>query len=72
MMAIDAEKERPKQVAHDEAPSNIVDHPFEPKAAWWSLCGYTKENGALCNLAESAHAETSIRFRYYGDDVPDE
>lgn len=46
-----AEAERVK--AHDEAPSNIVDHAFEPSGAWWSLCKH-------CNLAQAAHLETTI------------
>jgi hypothetical protein len=53
---------RPKEVAHDQAPSIVNDHPFEPKGEWWSLCVH-------CNLAESAHAETTTSFHYYSDDV---
>jgi hypothetical protein len=57
--------DRPKEVMHDETPSIISDHPFEPKGEWWSLCKH-------CNLAESAHKETNLgRFRYYSDDVPE-
>lgn len=57
---------RPREVAHDETPSIVNDHPFEPRGEWWSLCEH-------CNLAESAHAETTIPpFRYYSDDNPDE
>lgn len=40
-------------VAHDEAPSVIVDHPFEPSGKWWSLC-------ATCNLAQAAHSSSTI------------
>lgn len=55
-----------KEVAHDETPSNINDHPFEPKGEWWSLCRH-------CNFAESAHSETSLRpIKYVGDDEDDE
>jgi hypothetical protein len=55
---------RPREVLHDQAPSVITDHPFIPKGEWWSLCGH--EN---CNLAESAHAETTLNpIRYLGDD----
>jgi hypothetical protein len=51
-------------VGHDEAPSVIVDHPFDPKAEWWSLC-------KVCNLARAAHfsstpeaaAEMQAHFR---------
>lgn len=57
--------QRPKEVQHDEAPSGVTDHPFEPKAEWWTLC-------KRCNLAESAHAETTIRIRYIGDDLIDD
>jgi len=55
---------RPLEVAHDEAPSLIEDHPFEPRGEWWSLCKH-------CRLAESAHKETTLRkpFHYYGDDL---
>lgn len=69
MMAPD--KERPKRVQHDETPSGITDHPFEPKGEWWSLCGFRKADGSLCNLAQSAHAETTLHFHYVGDDMPE-
>lgn len=53
---------RPKVVLHDEAPSVISDHPFEPRGAWWSLC-------KVCSLAESAHTESkNPPFRYISDD----
>lgn len=65
MMAQDLSKTRPKEVAHDETPSGIVDHIFEPKGEWYTLCKH-------CNFAESSHAETSLPFRYYSDDSPDE
>jgi hypothetical protein len=65
MMAPDETKKRPKEVAHDETPSGITDHAFEPKGEWWTLCRH-------CNFAESAHAETTMSFRYIGDDLPDE
>lgn len=53
---------RPKEVTHDETPSIITDHPFEPRKEWWSLCRH-------CSLAESAHRETTLeRFHYYSDD----
>lgn len=63
-MAIEETPKRPKEVMHDEAPSVISDHPFEPKGEWWSLCRH-------CNLAESAHKETILEIRYYSDDVPE-
>lgn len=44
---------RRKEVGHDEAPSIISSHPFEPKKEWWSVCKY-------CEFAESAHTETTI------------
>lgn len=65
--------ERPKEVQHDETPSGVTDHPFTPKGLWFTLC-------SKCNLAESAHAETTVRrpavgrrphFHYVGDDDPD-
>lgn len=66
MASEETQKERPKQVAHDEAPSIIEDHPFEPKGEWYTLCKH-------CNLAESAHKETTLLpFKYVGDDDPDE
>jgi hypothetical protein len=56
------ENSRPKEAAHDESPSIIDDHPFEPKGEWWTLCKH-------CNLAESAHKETTQHsFSYYSDD----
>lgn len=54
--------DRPVEVAHDETPSIIDDHPYEPKAQWWTLCKH-------CNLAESAHSRSI--FRYIGDDDED-
>lgn len=59
---------RPKEVAHDVTPSIISDHPFEPKAEWWTLCGHYNADGTRCNLAESAHTETTLRVAYYSDD----
>ncbi|HVI77815.1 MAG TPA: hypothetical protein VM715_06560 [Candidatus Acidoferrum sp.] len=57
---------KPKEVAHDEAPSVIIDHAFEPRAEWWTLCRH-------CHLAESAHKETTLPpYRYHSDDMPDE
>lgn len=59
---------RPQPVQHDESPSGITDHAFEPKGLWYTLC-------SRCNLAESAHAETTVkhpRFHYVGDDADDE
>lgn len=60
-------EDRKREVAHDEGPAIIRDHPFEPKAEWWSLC---KE----CNLAESAHSDTVLHhpIGYVGDDDPDD
>jgi len=61
-----AKPARPKEVTHDESPSIINSHPFEPRGEWYTLCKH-------CNLAESAHRETTLSpFRYYSDDVPDE
>lgn len=54
---------RPESAAHDEAPSIITTHPFEPRGEWWTLCKH-------CNLAESAHMETTVPlFHYVSDDV---
>lgn len=63
---------RPKAVQHDDTPSGVTDHPFVPKGLWYTLCKH-------CNLAESAHAETTLRradhgrpeFHYVGDDEAD-
>jgi hypothetical protein len=53
---------KPKEILHDESPSIISDHRFEPKGEWWTLC-------KRCNLAQSSHKETVLRpFRYYSDD----
>jgi hypothetical protein len=61
--------ERPKEVQHDESPSGITDHPFEPKGAWFTLCKH-------CNLAESAHAETThehpIHVYHVSEDMDDD
>lgn len=40
-------------VVHDEAPSGIDDHPYEPRGAWWSLCKH-------CGFAQAAHKETTL------------
>lgn len=68
--------QRPQEVHHDETPSGVTDHPFEPKGEWYTLCGYRMSDGRMCNLAESAHDETTVgaavRIRYYSDDNPDE
>jgi hypothetical protein len=65
-MTLDISKSpRPKEVTHDETPSQIVDHPFEPRGEWYTLCKH-------CHLAESAHRDTTIKFRYVGDDMPDD
>lgn len=47
------EPRRPVEKAHDEAPSNIVDHPFEPRGEWYTLCVH-------CGLAMAAHRDTTI------------
>lgn len=60
-----ASEDKPKEVAHDEAPAIVSSHPFEPKGAWWTLCKH-------CNLAESAHSETTNEhFHYVSDDLED-
>jgi hypothetical protein len=58
---------RPKEVGHDESPSIISSHPFQPKGEWWSLCGYRKADGKLCNLSESAHTETIYNHHEAGN-----
>jgi len=57
--------QRPKEATHDQTPSVISDHSFEPKGEWYTLCKH-------CNLAESAHKETTVKVRYNNDDVSDE
>lgn len=63
-------KERPKEVAHDESPSIVNDHAFEPRAEWWTRCKH-------CLLYEAAHAETTLvhppgrTIEYMGDDEDD-
>lgn len=42
--------------AHDEAPSQVNNHPFEPRGAWWSLC-------KTCGLARAAHSSSTIDVR---------
>jgi hypothetical protein len=66
MTVPDIKPPKPKEVAHDETPSIITDHPFEPKGEWWSLCGHKN-----CNLARSAHKETAIHFQYLDDEMDD-
>ena len=57
---------RPPEVQHDEVPSGVTDHAFDPKGLWYTLCAH-------CNLAESAHAETNVpKFHYVSDDMPDD
>lgn len=71
MILVDANGKR-REVAHDESPAIISDHPFVPRGEWWSLCGHED-----CCLAEAAHAETTltgdehIHVRYYADDNPE-
>jgi hypothetical protein len=65
MMTSDTPAKRPQEVQHDETPSEVEDHAFVPKGEWWSLC-------EICNLAQSAHKETTLQFRYYSDDTPEE
>ena len=64
MGAIMSDQKR-EVVAHDETPSGITDHAFEPRDEWYTLCVH-------CGLAEAAHAETTIDSRvhigYFGDD----
>lgn len=47
------EPRRPIEVAHDEAPSKIDDHAFEPRGAWYTLCKH-------CTLAMAAHDRTTV------------
>jgi hypothetical protein len=42
--------------AHDEAPSQVNDHPFEPRGEWWSLCKH-------CGLARASHSSSTIDVR---------
>lgn len=68
--AVQPKAERPKEVQHDESPSGITDHAFEPKGAWYTLCKH-------CNFAESAHRETTqdkreFLIEYYSDYIPDD
>jgi len=60
-MAAQEKPPKPKEVFHDEAPSIIHDHAFEPRLEWWTLCKH-------CGLAESAHKETTLLpIDYMGD-----
>lgn len=62
-------KEKAKRVDHDDAPSGIDDHPFEPRGEWYTLCVH-------CGLAQAAHTETVVDPReyigYYSDDNDDD
>jgi hypothetical protein len=74
------------EVLHDETPSQITDHAFEPRGEWYTLCKH-------CRLSEAAHVETTLtgqehlhfphasvettpigreRFHYLGDDDEDD
>jgi hypothetical protein len=65
-MATNAHEPSRKEIVHDESPAIIEDHPFEPRAEWWTLCKH-------CSLAESAHKETTLApFRYYSDDIAED
>jgi hypothetical protein len=44
---------RERYVEYDEAPSAVTDHAFEPRGAWYTKCKH-------CDLAEAAHATTTI------------
>lgn len=58
----EAKKILPKKrrdVAHDEAPSLIVDHKWSPMGEWYTRCKH-------CRMAQAAHAESE--FFYYGDE----
>jgi hypothetical protein len=59
---------RPKPVLHDETPSQIIDHAFEPRGEWYTLCKH-------CRLSEAAHMVTTLtgreHFHYYSDDDPE-
>ena len=56
--------------------SSITDHPFKPRDEWWSLCGHvvkpleTTPSVRYCNLAESAHAATTLRPEDRGQVAP--
>lgn len=57
---MESSAKRPLPAAHDEAPSIVSDHPFAPKGEWFTLCGYYYPGTTnRCNLAESAHYETT-------------
>lgn len=62
-------KPKRKQVLHDETPSQVTDHAFEPRGEWYTLCKY-------CRLSEAAHQETTLTGRehihYYSDDNDDQ
>ena len=65
MMSTDETKApRAKEVIHDETPSQIIDHEFDPRGEWWSLCKH-------CRLARAAHRDSVLEIRYYSDDIPD-
>lgn len=55
-------------VLHDETPSQITDHAFEPRGEWYTLCKH-------CSLSEAAHVHTTLTGRehihYYSDDNPE-
>lgn len=63
-MAISNETpKRAKEVMHDETPSMITGHAFEPTTEWWSLC-------KICRMSEAAHVRSTLtsHFEYYEDE----
>lgn len=50
--AADVEK-RKSFFEYDEAPAEIEDHAFVPRAQWWTKC-------KICGLAQAAHNKTTV------------
>lgn len=62
-----------KEGIRNTTSSAINDHAFIPKGEWYTLCGHPKSDGKICNLAESAHTETTLKpFYYVGNDYMDD
>lgn len=61
-------QEKKKVVDHDEAPSPVDDHAFEPRGEWYTVCVH-------CGLAMAAHSETTVdpldHIGYYSDNDDD-
>lgn len=52
-----------KLAPENEKPGIIYDHEFYPASDNKFLCGFTKEDGSVCRLAEAAHTRAMMSYR---------